>query len=115
MGIEIRVGPPVLTINRGSTVMVTDQRGEIDGAQPQGVFANDTRFLSTYSLYINDRPWELVTSAAVTYYAARLDLVNPVVLVPDGSGQIPAQTIALTIDRVVDEGIHENFSLTNYS
>ncbi|HZU78067.1 MAG TPA: glycogen debranching N-terminal domain-containing protein, partial [Dehalococcoidia bacterium] len=54
MPVEIRVGPPVLTINRGSTVMVTDQRGEIDQTQPQGVFAEDTRFLSTYSLYIND-------------------------------------------------------------
>jgi glycogen debranching enzyme len=115
MPVEIRVGPPVLTINRGSTVMVTDQRGEIDQTQPQGVFAEDTRFLSTYSLYINDRSWDLVTSAAVTYYAARLDLVNPAVLVPDGTGVIPAQTLALTIDRIIDEGVHENFSITNYS
>src|SRR5579884_1570827 len=115
MAVDIRVGPPVLTINRGSTVMVTDQRGEIDQTQPQGVFAEDTRFLSTYSLYINDRAWDLVTSAAVTYYAARLDLVNPAVLVPDGTGVIPAQTLALTIDRIIDEGVHENFSITNYS
>ena len=115
MAVDIRVGPPVLTINRGSTVMVTDLRGEIDQAQPQGVFAEDTRFLSTYSLYINDRAWDLVTSAAVTYYAARLDLVNPTVLVADGTGQIPPQTVALTIDRIVDEGIHENFSITNFS
>jgi len=35
--------------------------------------------------------------------------------VPDGAGQIPAQSVALTIDRVVDEGIHEAFSITNYS
>ena len=30
MTIEIKVGPPVITINQGSTFMVTDQRGEID-------------------------------------------------------------------------------------
>jgi len=120
MGAEIRVGPPVLTINRGSTFMVTDQRGEIDQAQAHGVFADDTRFLSTYSLYINDRPWDLVTSAPVTYYAARLDLVNPLVLTPSETahhwqGRIEPQTVALTIDRIVDEGVHENFSITNFS
>ncbi|MHB8576226.1 MAG: amylo-alpha-1,6-glucosidase [Dehalococcoidia bacterium] len=115
MGTEIRVGPPVLTINRGSTFMVTDQKGDIDQTQAMGVFAEDTRFLSTYSLYINDKPWDLVTSSAVTYYAARLDLVNPLVLVPDGAGRIEPQTIALTIDRVVEGGIHENFSITNFS
>lgn len=120
LGVEIRVGPPVLTINRGTTFMVTDQRGEIDQAQAQGVFADDTRFLSTYSLHINDRPWDLVTSAPVTYYAARLDLVNPHVLTAhadraDQHGQIAPQTLALTIDRIVDEGIHESFSITNFS
>jgi glycogen debranching enzyme len=120
MGTEIRVGPPVLTINRGSTFMVTDQHGEIDSAAAQGVFADDTRFLSNYQLYINNKPWDLVTSAAVTYYAARLDLVNPVVLTPadsrhDWKMTIPAQTVALTIDRTIDDGVHENFSISNFS
>ena len=41
MGAEIRVGPPVLTINRGSTFMVTEQNGEIDQTKAQGVFAED--------------------------------------------------------------------------
>ncbi|HEY8837034.1 MAG TPA: glycogen debranching N-terminal domain-containing protein, partial [Dehalococcoidia bacterium] len=103
--------------------MVTDQRGEIDQSQAQGVFAEDTRFLSTYSLYINDKPWDLVTSAAVTYFAARLDLVNPLILTPtdqrerpgDWRGQIEPQTVALTIDRIVDDGVHENFSISNFS
>ncbi|HZQ39092.1 MAG TPA: glycogen debranching N-terminal domain-containing protein, partial [Dehalococcoidia bacterium] len=74
-----------------------------------------------YSCYINDRPWELVTSAAVTYYAARLDLVNPDVLTPaerphEWKSTIAAQTVALTIDRMVaDGGVRENFSISNFS
>ncbi|HLZ73183.1 MAG TPA: glycogen debranching N-terminal domain-containing protein [Dehalococcoidia bacterium] len=121
MGIEIRVGPPVLTINRGRTFMVTDLGGQIDQAEPQGVFVDDTRFLSTYSFYINDRPWELVTSAAVTYFAARLDLVNPDVLTPserphEWKSTMAAQTVALTIDRMVeDDCIREHFSISNFS
>jgi N-terminal domain of (some) glycogen debranching enzymes len=50
---EVRVGPPVLTINQGSTFMVTDERGEIDGESEQGIFSADTRFVSFYQLYIN--------------------------------------------------------------
>jgi hypothetical protein len=32
MPVEIKVGPPVLTIDQGTQFMVTDERGEIDGA-----------------------------------------------------------------------------------
>ena len=53
MPVEIKVGQPVITINQGSTFMVTDQRGEIDPESEQGVFAGDTRFVSFYQLYIN--------------------------------------------------------------
>ena len=41
MPVEIKVGSPVLTINQGSTFMVTDQRGEIDPESEQGVFTGD--------------------------------------------------------------------------
>ena len=53
MPVQITVGPPVITINQGSTFMVTDQRGEIDSESEQGVFAGtlvssaSTSFTST--------------------------------------------------------------------
>src|SRR3970040_838311 len=53
MPIEVKVGPPVLTINQGSTFIVTDERGEIDPESEQGVFAGDTRFVSFHRLFIN--------------------------------------------------------------
>ena len=64
MTVKINVGPPVLTINRGSTFMVTDYRGQNDPLQAQGVFADDTRFVSDYRLWINGKPWERISSAA---------------------------------------------------
>ncbi|MGI8552008.1 MAG: amylo-alpha-1,6-glucosidase [Dehalococcoidia bacterium] len=115
MTVEIKVGPPVLTINRGSTFMVTDQNGEIDQNQAQGVFAEDTRFISTYNLYINEKSWERVTSAVVAYYAARLELTNPEVLRTDGQGSIEARTIALTLDREINGALTESFHVANYS
>ena len=56
MTVKITVGPPVLTINKGSTFMVTDYGGEVDPAEAQGVFADDTRFMSAYRLRVNGEP-----------------------------------------------------------
>ena len=60
MTVKITVGPPVLTINKGSTFMVTDHGGEITPTAAQGVFADDTRFVSSYRLWIDGQPWQRV-------------------------------------------------------
>ena len=46
MPVEINVGPAVLTINQGSTFLVTGLSGAIEAESEQGVFAGDTRFVS---------------------------------------------------------------------
>jgi hypothetical protein len=68
MPVEIRVGPPLITINQGNTFMITDLHGEIDPYQAYGVFAQDTRFVSAYRLTINQLPWTLLSSSTLTYY-----------------------------------------------
>jgi glycogen debranching enzyme len=113
MPTEVRVGPPVLTINQGSTFMVTDERGEIDSDSEQGVFAGDTRFVSSYQLYINQARWELLNSATTSYYRARLYLTNPPIATEDG--EIAHNTIGLTMTRTVSDGVHEDLDVVNYS
>jgi len=66
MPAEISVGSPVLTINQGSTFMVTDLNGEIDANSEAGVFANDTRFVSYYAIFANGQPWFRLTSSTST-------------------------------------------------
>jgi glycogen debranching enzyme len=115
MAVEIRIAPTTLTINRGSTFMVTDLRGEIDQLKPQGLFAEDTRFISTYQFFISQQPWTSITAATLTYYAARLEFTNPKVLTPDGRGEIEEHTIAFTLDRQINAGLAESFHIVNYS
>jgi hypothetical protein len=110
---EVKVGPSVLTINQGSTFMVTDQHGEIDPASEQGVFAGDTRFVNHYKLFIDGAPWELLTSSAVNYYAARIYLANPEIATD--AGTIRARELGLVVTRTIGDGIHEDLDLTNYS
>ena len=74
---QVTVGPPILTINHGSTFMVTDLDGQINSDGLLGIFANDTRFLSYYACYVDGNEWILLRSATTAYYAARIYLTNP--------------------------------------
>jgi glycogen debranching enzyme len=115
MTVKITVGPPVLTINRNSTFMVTDYGGEIDPAEAQGVFADDTRFVSGYRLRLNGQSWERISAATVSYHSARIYLANPPLHDFDDGSTIEANSIGLQLLRAVDDGVHEVFEITNYN
>src|SRR5262245_913133 len=112
MPVEVSVGPPVLTINHGSTFMVTDRAGQIAADSEQGVFCADTRFVSSFRIFANGESWMVLTSGTPTYYVVRVHLMNRAFKTEDGD--VPEGTLALTITRAVGEGIHEDFDLTNY-
>jgi glycogen debranching enzyme len=111
--VNISVGPPVVTINQGSTFMVTAPDGQILADSEQGAFADDTRFVSYYSVFANGQPWQLLTSAAITYYAARFHLINPAFDTEEGP--VAAGTLALCISRNIADGIHEDIDVTNHT
>ena len=113
MPVEIKVVPPGITISQGRTFAVTDERGEIRPETDEGIFSIDTRFISYYQLFINRQPWKLVTSSPLSFYAARMHLTNPTF--PTDEGEIPENSLRLTVDRMVEEGIHEDFYIANYS
>lgn len=109
---RVTVGPPILTINHGSTFMVTDLDGQISPDDFLGIFTDDTRFLSYYACYVDGHSWIRLRSTTTTYYAAQVYLTNPT-FVTD-SGTIPQGTLSFIISRTVEQGIHEDLDLTNY-
>lgn len=113
MTIEIKVGPPVITISQGRTFMVTDRRGFVNTDTDEGVYAVDTRFISYYYLYINRVPWEHINSSQLRFYAARYHLTNPPI--DTEGGTIDRDSLGLTLNRVIDEGLHEEYEIVNYA
>lgn len=111
MPIEIKVGPPVITISQGRTFMVTTQAGEIQPNSDQGVYAIDTRFISFYRLFINRVPLKVINSSQLTFYAARYHLTNPQITTE--AGVVQENTLSLTLNRTVSEGIHEEVEIIN--
>jgi len=112
MSVEIKVGPPVITISQGRTFMVTDRRGYINEKSDQGVYAMDTRFVSFYQFYINRVPWEVINSSQLAFYTSRFHLTNPEIKTEGGI--IPEHTVGLILNRMVSEGILEEFQIVNY-
>ena len=112
MPVQLSVGPPDLTINYGSTFMVTDSSGEIAAGTELGVFAGDTRFVSYYAISANGESWHRLTSSQSTHYAARIYLTNPAFATEEG--QVPEDTLALMISRTAQQGIHEDLDVTNH-
>jgi len=114
MSIKVSIGPPILTINQGSTVMVTDLGGEIARESEQGVLSDDTRFVSAYKVCSNGRSWTRLTSSSTTYLSAKIYLVNQEFTAQEGE-EVPEHGLSLIISRVVHGGIHEDLDVTNYS
>ena len=118
MPVEIKVGPPLLTISQGRTFMVSDLAGAIDprtahGAY-QGVYMNDTRFISFYRLYLNGLPLQLINSSQLAFNAARVHLTNPVINLEKGI--LDEQTLHIALNRIArDGGIHEDLEVANYT
>lgn len=113
MPVEIKVGPPVITISQGRTFIVSDLLGGIDPTTAQGVYMNDTRFVSYYGLSLNGHPLVVINSNQITFYAARFHLTNPQINLEGGT--LSAQTLHIMLNRTVNGGIHEDLEVANYT
>jgi glycogen debranching enzyme len=112
MPLEIKVGPPQLAIYQGHTVLVSEPDGQVGGGDERGLYFYDTRVISNWSISANGYDWDLLNSGSLTYYAARIFLINRAFL--SEAGDIAARTISLVINRSIDGGMHEDLDLTNY-
>src|SRR5579883_2093737 len=98
-----------MVITGGPTFIVSDLLGGIDPTTAQGVYLNDTRFVSYYGLSLNEHPLVVINSSQITFYAARFHLTNPQINLEDGT--LAAQTLHIMLNRTVNGGIHEDLEV----
>jgi glycogen debranching enzyme len=113
MAFKVQVGPPQISIHQGQTVLVTEQDGQINFPSEKGLFFFDTRVVSSWTIYANGEPWELLNGGAINYHASRIFLTNRSLLTEDGT--IAPRTLGLTISRSISGGMHEDLDVTNNS
>src|SRR5215470_12912853 len=97
-----------LTILEGSTFCICDERGDITG-ETQGLFAEDTRFLSRLCLTINGAAPLLLSSGKVEYFSAAFFLRNPI------AGGLPQDSLSIVRHRFVGDGMQDRVTVQNQS
>jgi glycogen debranching enzyme len=107
------VGPPLITITRGYTFVLSEQDGCITAYTDQGIYSRDTRYVSNYDIFADGERWILHNSGAIAYYASRAYLTNPRIITE--YGDIEPGALGLTFSRAVHDGIHEDFDIFNSS
>jgi hypothetical protein len=113
MPFKVQVGPHQVAIHHGQTVLVSEPDGQISWPSEKGLYFFDTRVISSWMIYANGEPWELLNGGAITHYASRTYLTNR--RVPTISGIIPPRTLGLVVSRLIGDGMHEDIEITNNS
>src|SRR5919201_206423 len=95
-----------VTILEGSTFCLSDEVGDLDG-ETGGFFAEDTRFLSRFTLTINGERPLLLSSGKVEYYSATFYMRNPL------AGGLAHDVLSVERRRFIDEAMQDVFALEN--
>ncbi len=110
---EIAVGPPVVSVHSDDEVVVSGASGDISNSHEHGYFVSDTRLVSGHRVALCGEEPVLLNGSATGNHSARFELTNPRVLGPEGDS-IGEHTLHLRLDRVVSQGVHEDYDLTNW-
>jgi len=113
MPLSVRVGPEQVAIHRGQTVLVTEPDGQINWPSDKGLYFFDTRVISSWAIYANGEPWDLLNGSAITQHEARFYLTNRLIRTIDGV--IPPRRLGLILSRSISGGMHEDLDITNNS
>ncbi len=113
MPTKVSVNSGQITINDGSSFLVTNSQGWIDDRLAQGFFVADTRLLSYYEVSIERERPILLASSPLDSHSALYEFTNPQFRTID-DGTLPEGRLTIDIRRDIAEGMHEDIDITNY-
>lgn len=112
MPTKVTINPGLITINDGSSFLVTASDGSIDESKAQGFFVSDTRLISYYEISLNRYQLVLLASSNITHHSAIYQFTNP--QLHTVKGILPSGNLLVTIRRDIVEGMHEDIDIINY-
>src|ERR687888_92090 len=95
-----------VTILEGSTFCLSDEVGDLNG-ETGGFFAEDTRFLSRFTLTINGERPLLLSSGKVEYFSAAFYMRNPL------AGGLEQDVLSVERRRFIGEGMQDVIVVEN--
>jgi glycogen debranching enzyme len=100
--------PDQLRILEGATFCICDEVGDLHGTV-EGLFAEDTRFLSCLRLTVNGERPLLLTSGRIEYFSAAFFMRNPL------AGGLKSDELSIRRERFVGEGLQDSILVENQS
>jgi glycogen debranching enzyme len=103
-------------IKENDLFLLTDKSGDISASDTYGLglYTKDTRFLSKFQLWINEKKPVLLTSNAEDNYVSTILLTNPHIEM-DGDIQLWRESIEIERKRFIyDEVLYETIKVKNY-
>jgi glycogen debranching enzyme len=95
-------------ILEGATFCICDELGDLHG-DVEGLFSDDTRFLSSLELKINGQRPLLLSSDKIEYFSAAFFMRNPL------AGGLAPDALSIRRERFVGEGMQDSFVVQNQS
>jgi len=99
-----------VSILEGNTFVVSDRRGDVDASptDTQGLFHNDTRFLSRWILTVDGQRPNVLSVDSLNYFASQFFLVP-------GTGTVYVDSpLSIVRQRAVGQGFHEDLTILNH-
>ncbi len=97
-----------LTILEGATFCICDEVGDLRG-ESDGLFAEDTRFLSRLKLTLNGQRPLLLSSDKIEYFSAAFFMRNPL------AGGLEQDALSIKRERFVGDGMQDTILVQNQS
>jgi glycogen debranching enzyme len=104
---------PLEILHGGGAIMTCDLNGQMKADSLHGLFAGDTRVLSTYRITLNGSDWRLLTRYRSGRSSAQWKMQNP--RVHDLSGEIPESTLFLSVRRKLDGVLSDELDFESFS
>ncbi|HET9948661.1 MAG TPA: glycogen debranching N-terminal domain-containing protein [Longimicrobiales bacterium] len=104
------VRQPQEILHGGGVALSCGVGGELRAEELHGLFAGDTRVLSTWRLAVSGWPWRVIGRVREGPAVARWDLQNPPVRAP--GGELPGGRIHCRITRRVSGALHDDLAVT---
>ena len=95
-----------LRILEGATFCICDEVGDLHH-EGEGLFSEDTRFLSRFRLTINGKRPLLLSSGKIEYFSAAFFMRNPL------AGGLEQDVLSIRRERFVGEGMQDSFAVQN--
>ena len=97
-----------LRILEGATFCICDLLGDLHG-NVEGLFTEDTRFLSSLKLTINGKRPLLLSSDKIEYFSAAFFMRNPL------TGGLAPDVLSIRRERFIGDGMQDSFAVQNQS